>query len=288
MAKIRRKQDFRDRNPSDPGIGEFVPDQLFQLFPDVFRDAFVAMRVQLSGYNSNVKLGLLLLLCGCAWAQPLSVYSEFANIDATGKVTAPESPREILSPALARNAFTSFQVVVQVPNGTKYQLYFAQNPENSVRVTLYRENGERLVPVDPPFEGDSTQVFWLDLWTDRNAPVDRIKVEPQLHLNGDWVIYPMEGRVMNAIVPDGKWPSGLAPPSEVMRSFACGTKAAPAAQGSDALIPGLRFRNAQQDVALAAKAPLAELQQRFGPCTDPAPTDPEWYFRIRDYLFRLP
>ncbi len=289
MAKIRRKQDLGDRYAPDPGIGEFVADQLFQFLADTFRDAVVTMRVQLSGYNSNVKLGLFLLLTGCAWAQPLSVYSEFARIDATGKVTAPETPREILSPALARNAFTSFQVVVQVSKGTVYQLYIAQNPENSVRVTLYRENGDRLVPVNPPVDGDSTQVFWLDVWTDRNAPTERIKVEPQLHVNSDWVIYPMEGRVMSATVPDGKWPQGAAAPADVMRALVCATKSPPPApSGPEASIAALRFRNAQQDLALAAKAPKADLQQRWGACTAPAQTDPEWYFRIRDYLFRLP
>jgi hypothetical protein len=218
----------------------------------------------------------------------LTVYSELAHIDAAGKVTAPETPREILSPALVRNAFTSFQVVVQVPRGTPYQLYIAQNPENAVRVTLFRENGERLVLVNPPAEGDSTQVYWLDVWTDRGAPVERIKIEPQLHVKDDWVIYPMEGRVMNAVVPEGKWPAGIAAPVDVIRAFVCGTKPPAAMPTAETSIPAMRFRNAQQDLMLAAKAPKAELQQRFGPCAAPAQTDPEWYFRIRDYLFRLP
>jgi len=233
-----------------------------------------------------VKLGLFLVLCGCAWAQPMSVYSELARIDATGKVISPETPREILSPALARNAFTSFQIVVQVSKGTPYQLWIAQNPENAVRVTIYRENGDRLVPVTPPVEGDSTQVFWMDVWTDRNAPVARIKIEPQLHVNSDWVIYPMEGRVMAATVPDGKWPQGTAAPADVIKTLVCGTKLPAAAASADLTIPAVRFRNAQQDLALAAKAPKAELLQRFGTCTAPASADPEWYFRIRDYLFK--
>ena len=55
----------------------------------------------------------LLLLLPLA-AQPLTVFSEFARIDATGKVTSPADPREILSPALARNAFSSFQIVVEL------------------------------------------------------------------------------------------------------------------------------------------------------------------------------
>ena len=116
------------------------------------------------------------------------------------EVTAPAEPREILSPAIARNAFSSFQVVVDVPRGTPYQLYVAQNPENAVEVTLYRENSEKLERVEQPVSGNSTQVFWMDLWTARDAPVARIKVEPQLHVNNDWVIYPMEARVMSATV----------------------------------------------------------------------------------------
>src|SRR5262249_26085557 len=147
-----------------------------------------------------------------------------AKIGADGNVIAPETPREILSPALVRNGFTSFQVVVQVPRGTQFELYIAQNPENSVKTTLYRQNGERLEPVSIPSEGDSTQIYWLDVWTDRTAPVQRIKIEPQLHINGDWVIYPMEGRIMNGAVADGKWPTGTALPTEVMHGFLCGTK----------------------------------------------------------------
>ena len=162
------------------------------------------MGVHISGYNTFVKTAAFLLLLPAVRSQPLRVYSEFAKIDAAGRVTAPAEPREILSPAIARNAFSSFQVVVDVPRGTSYQLYVAQNPENAVEVTLYRENGEKLERVEQPVSGNATQVFWMDLWTARDAPVARIKVEPQLHVNNDWVIYPMEARVMEATVPDGK------------------------------------------------------------------------------------
>src|SRR5579862_8043588 len=127
-----------------------------------------------SGYNTFVKTAALLLVMSASFAanaQPLRVYSEFAQIDAAGKVTAPAEPREILSPAIARNAFSSFQVVVDVPRGTPYQLYVAQNPENAVEVTLYRENGDKLERVEQPVSGDRTQVFWMDLWTDRKSVV---------------------------------------------------------------------------------------------------------------------
>src|SRR5207249_6442134 len=114
-----------------------------------------------------------------------------------------------------------------VPKATPDQLFIERNPENSAKATLYRENGERLEALAEPATGDGTQVFWMDLWRDKNTPVERIKVEPQLHVNNDWVIYPMEGRVMDATVPDGKRAVGIATTVEVMHGFLCGTKLPP-------------------------------------------------------------
>lgn len=234
---------------------------------------------------------LLILFSVAAAAQPLSVYSEFAHIDAKGKVTAPASPREILSPALARNAWESFQIVVEPSDAAPWQLFVAQNPENAVQVTLYREVGDKLEPVTQPVSGTGTQVFWMDLYTAKTAPVERIKVEPQLNIHNDWVIYPMEGRIMDAVVPDpaeGGWTVGVAAPGSVMGQFLCGNQfMVVGATASDQA--KLRNRNAQQDRALAAKADRAELQAKFGSCDAPAPADnPEWYHRVRDFLFRLP
>lgn len=228
-----------------------------------------------------------------ALAQPLSVYSEFARIDDKGKVTAPAEPREILSPALARNAWESFQIVVEPADpAMPWQLFVAQNPENAVQVTLYREAGDRLEKVAQPASGSGTQVFWMDIYTAKTAPVERIKVEPQLHINNDWVIYPMEGRVMDAVVPDPPkegWPTGVAAPGDVIRGLVCSTQVAAGTAPKDPTQASLRFRNAQQDRALAAKADRAELQAKFGACDAQPPADnPEWYHRVRDFLFRLP
>jgi len=241
-----------------------------------------------------VKTAALLLVMSASFAaraQPLRVYSEFARIDTTGKVTAPAEPREILSPAIVRNGYSSFQVVVDVPKGTPYQLYVAQNPENSVVVTLYRENGDKLEPVTQPASGDATQVFWMDLWTALDAPVQRIKVEPQLHVNNDWVIYPMEARVVSATAGEvGKSVGGDEPSFEVMKQFLCSRFPAidygVVPPAPNAL--SMRVRNALQDLTLAKDAPRAELQTLFGSCASSNPADPEWYLRIRDYLLRLP
>jgi hypothetical protein len=233
-----------------------------------------------------VKTAVFLLLASAACAQPLRVYSEFAHIetmtDAAGKVTAPAEPREILSPAIARNAFSSFQIVVDVPRGTPYQLYVAQNPENAVEVTLYRETGEKLERVEQPVSGDGTQVFWMDLWTARDAPVARIKVEPQLHVNNDWVIYPMEARVVSATVPEGPRPNQSDP---IVWAFVCGSRRVYFSYANSDT-DRIRFRNAQQDVALSKTVPKEDLQKLF--CDKPESADPEWYLRIRDYLLRLP
>src|SRR5260370_42579381 len=75
----------------------------------------VCIRGQNFGARAGVCALVSLAFSSIVAAQPLSVYSEFARIDAKGNVTSPESPREILSPALARNAFATFQVVVQAP-----------------------------------------------------------------------------------------------------------------------------------------------------------------------------
>jgi hypothetical protein len=241
-----------------------------------------------------VKTAALLLVMSVSFAaraQPLRVYSEFARIDAAGKVTAPAEPREILSPAIVRNGYSSFQVVVDVPKGTPYQLYVAQNPENAVVVTLYRQRSNGLLDrVEQPVAGDSTQAFWMDLWTARDAPVARIKVEPQLHVNNDWVIYPMEGRVTSAVVPDVKWEPGTGGvgPVELIRQAICSSGIAVSfPSGSGFSGQNMRYRNANQDVALAAGAPKADLQKLFGGCDAPPSPDPEWYLRIRDYLLRL-
>lgn len=221
-------------------------------------------------------------------AQPLEVFSEFAVIDAAnGRVTAPELPREILSPALARNAFNSFQIVIRAGETTSWRLFIAQNPENAVRATLYLRDGDTLMPVAQPVTGAGTKVLWMDLWVDAEAPVARIKVEPQLRINEDWVIYPMEARIVAARVPDGSLADGTAPPGEVMRGFLCGAKVEAPPPPTAPSVARMMFRNAQQDRALAPAADRAALQERFGACDAVPPADnPEWYLRVRDLLYR--
>jgi hypothetical protein len=231
---------------------------------------------------------LLIGLVALAVNGQVQVYSEFARIDASGNAVAPENPREILSPALARNAFSSFQVVVQVPAGTKFQFYMGQNPEGAVKVTLYRRSGDKLQPVELPYFSEGTQILWMDAWVDADAPVRRVKLEPQVYVDGDWVIYPMEARVTETVVPSHTVAqTGTAHPWEVMRAFVCGGKPRPL---SGQLPPGAEFqyRNAQQDVALAtsgARALRDDLKRIMGGCEAKPAADPEAYLRLRDVFF---
>ncbi len=230
-----------------------------------------------------------------AAAQPLSVYSEFARIDAQGNVVAPETPREILSPALVRNGFTSFQVVAQVPPGAHFMLTVGQNPSNAAKVTLYRAADSRLKRIADPAEGEGSEIFWMDVWIDKEAPVRRIKVEPQLYVEGDWVIYPMEMRVRENMVPEDAPPAAGASPFEMLRAYLCNGASArvpstdPSSTAADpATVDDLHVRNARQDIALASLLPLPdrdELRKRMGGCKARAPEDPEFYLRLRDYFF---
>lgn len=220
--------------------------------------------------------------CAPVWAQPLSVYSDLAQIDELGRVKAPETPREILSPAVVRNGFNSFQVVVEAPAEAKWWLFMGQNPENSVKVTMYREAGQALERVDLPYASSGTQVLWMDLLVEGNAPVQRIKVEPELNINDDWVTYPIEARVMEARIPPGSAPAAS------MHDYVCGSQAlGPPPPGPS--LEALRFRNFQQDVRLmdAHAAAKEDVKKLLGGCDAALPADPEWYLRIRDYLFRL-
>jgi hypothetical protein len=144
-----------------------------------------------------------------------------------------------------------------------------------VKVTLYRQSSAEVDPVDLPFHGAGPAVFWMDVWCDRAAPLRRVKIEPELNVSGDWVRYPMEARVMEAIVPEQ-----TRPVLGDLREFLCGRG------GNEDPIARVRERNGRQDAALAQSMPKHDLLRQLGECKTLA-ANPEAYLRIRDYLFRL-
>lgn len=213
--------------------------------------------------------------------QSVSVYSEFRRIDPSGEIIESDrggSPREILSPVLARNAWASFRVVVSAPPGKDYFLHLGQNPEAAVEATLYREINERrdrrwfpdgLEKVEVPYGGKipepgartarrTVDTFWIDLWVQPDAPVRRVRLELQLNVGEEWFIYPLELRVLSPVMP--KPPELSVPltpvngPADLMavatlKAGLCGGARAPAGVGTS---PRSRIRrNALQDVALA-------------------------------------
>jgi hypothetical protein len=265
----------------------------------------------------TVALGSAALALG----QDLRVRSEFQRPGPDGEVIRidkVERPREILSPAVARNAYASYFLTISVPAGVDWYLEVGQNPENAARAVLYQVGHDtagfpdELTKVEMPVKGRSekpeVRSYWLDLWVDDGAPVRRIKVEPQVWVGDRWIVYPMEVRVQWATVPLFKpqfWgqPAVAARADAVMispwRDYLC--RQLPAQfKPEKATVRLLQHRNVLQDVALAKKMGVAAegaLKAGGVPlekeawCAAPAESwqkdlATEWYLRVRDFLYR--
>ena len=251
----------------------------------------------------------------------MEIYSEFQRIDPYGGVVAPDrglGSREILSPAVARNAFASFHVAVSVPPGENYLLYVATNPVNMCRVSLYREHfistrygwiPDRLAEVhrlpefgampdpDENIEGQNTRLYLLDLWVPANTQVARFRIEVQLKV-GDWTVRPMEVRVIPAVVPVVARKAGTATlpgPEQGADAAALGAVMAaladgPQASGAEpATVREIVRRNALQDMALVASTGALTTRVldllRVNTSFWPRPLGAEWYLWIRDWLY---
>jgi len=264
---------------------------------------------------------LLLMMAGALGAQSVDIYSEFSRVDPFGAIVPADRgapPREILSPAVARNAWASFHVVISAPKNTTYLLYVATNPLDACRVAMYKEHFEKTaegwvpdrlteltrlpdfgVMPDPDdgVDGQTARAYLLDLWIPPDAPVARFRLEVQLKV-GYWVVRPMEVRVIAPRVPD-------------LREASEGPPLPPVAAGADAAALGalragdLRTypapetvraiirRNAVEDVALAStldpaaaetlRARAAALMLAGG--LHPRAAGAEWYLRLRGWIY---
>jgi len=235
-------------------------------------------------------------------AQSLEIRSEFQRVDPFGQVVAAdrtEHPREILSPAVARNAWTSFQITATIPENTPSFLYVQQKPE-FFELKLYKELYVRtpggwvpdplraenlpafLFLPDPeaPIPGQAVVTYWLDVWVPERTPAGRMRMQAVLKSGDRWVISPMEVRVMEAAVPKLRWqPGRVAPVAARADASACainGESAPP-----ETIRQSIR-RNAVQYTALAHSLGTAASW-----CQSPGP-DPEWFLRAREKLFKLP
>lgn len=227
-------------------------------------------------------------------AQSVRIYSEFQRIDPFGEVVRADRnarPREILSPMVARNAHACFHVAVSVPPGVPAYLYFQQNPER-LKPAVYRELFRHgipdtlepvslpqlvLLPQEAEVKGQTTVVFWLDLWVPAETPVGRMRCDVLLGAGSEWFVAPMEVRIMPAVAHKPRPVTGRFPPVTARSdAFACtsGAEAAP-----EFNIRRFIRRDALQDETLAGQS-LCRHAQR------PAELGPEWYLRARDAVLR--
>jgi hypothetical protein len=149
----------------------------------------------------------------------------------------------------------------------------------------------------------------MNLWVAPDAPVRRIKVEPQLWVDR-WLVYPMEVRVVAPVVPalEGRIEArgGLTQRSDTsalarMRSYVCDSALPAAKPARPRTLQYMLERAAMQDIALAGVLEkhlsramivggvlrLADATNSRVWCAEPfSPESPEWYLRFRDLLLR--
>jgi hypothetical protein len=167
-------------------------------------------------------------------AQEIRIYSEFERFDPFGNPVAQDRdmvPREILSPAMARNGHLSVHVVVTAPAGTNYFLYVATNPADILQVRIYREHftrcGDGYCPdwlteqnspsfgaipellhdlSRPAMNNQTTRCYLFDILAPADTPPRRVRVEALLK-TGTWFVAPMEVRIVAPSVPENPVPS---------------------------------------------------------------------------------
>ncbi len=263
-----------------------------------------------------------------AGAQRLRIVSEFQRVRPDGEVYSldrVDRPREILSPAVARNSWATFRVLVEAPPGAAYTIYIAQNPDDTVQAKLYEEttvlagdemapDGLKLVthPVTAYFPKDKkVQTYLLDVRVPDDAPPKRFRLEVQLWAVDRWIIYPMEVRVREIMVPANPGPAHSLPAvrersdaalDEAVREWACLEKPNEEAPAVPFNARALLARNARNDIAILRVRENEEPRDgilafllKAGGWKDldslcakrqPAPNGAEWWLRFRDYLYQ--
>ena len=265
-----------------------------------------------------------------AHAQEIHLYSEFQRFDPFGKIVASDSepaPREILSPAMARNGHLSLHVVITGPAGSNFLLYTGTNPPDILQVRLYREYFTRcgddfcpdwLTPqasptfgaipeyrrdlTYPAMDNQTTRCYLLDIWAPPDTPPRRVRVEALLK-TGIWQVAPIEVRIMAPTIPD-------ADESRILEENIAPIEASSAttaqmqllryldrlpAQFPPRLVRVRDFiqRNAAEDLLIALSlqhagaTPFPELNLLAWRPFAVPETGAEWYLRVRDFLYRF-
>jgi len=244
----------------------------------------------------------------------VEIYSEFQRIDPFGQVVPPDRgprPREILSPAIPRNAHASFHVAITAPPRASFFLYLVPNPAYACGVRLFRQ---QFSPVEgswipdrleefhrlPEFNampdpdqkvpGQTTSLYLLDLSIPPALDLTGFRVEVQLKI-GTWIIRPLEVRLLPFAVPDAPppSPSPVAPlmaASSATADLAVAEAVAGGTPGWDGAVVTVRDvirRNIVQDLRLSPNpATLQKLHAAL-----PRNSGPEAYLRLRTALQQL-
>ena len=266
-------------------------------------------------------LTITLIAAAQSSSATLEVRSELLRVNPQGEILpadATPKPREILSPAVVRNGFASFHVVVRSPRVTSYFLFVATNPTNIVRATLYKEEfvkrgddwiPDALRPLRSPnfgaipdgeasIPGQTACVYLLDVWVPPEAPAGTMRLEVQLKV-GEWIIYPMEIRILPAVVPQigSSAPKPLpaieersdksveVPLLRFMEHHSAGTHRSKSAVPQT--VREVIRRNAEQDMALAQTLDLKTLIPAMKEKLAASGGGGEWYLTIRDMIYRF-
>ncbi len=253
----------------------------------------------------QIAVTVFFALSMAASAQPIRATTEFARFTHTGEPFPQDGvrqPLEVLSPPLIRGTWNAFRIVVDVEPGQNFRLYVAQNPNNAMRVRVLREvveespegwriTGRRFVLL--PFRSESlpaaerpaertTYTFWLEVQPPRNYRARRLKLEPQLLLDDQWFVYPMEIRVLDLDVDVRGLPArqsldatgekpAVAPDfayAALMQQALCGEPEASFLSAAAGLQPLDRERESASSFAraldsLAAKHPREEVEKEL-------------------------
>lgn len=240
-------------------------------------------------------------------AADLEVFSEFRRHGADGEILPTDRGgpvREFLSPKVPRGGWITYQLVIKADPGTEFWLYIGQNPENSGKVQLRRQepDGHTLTPVDDETHGvipanARAQIYWLDVFYPADHKIERLKLEPQLWLAAEkrWIIYPMEMNVTAARVPVViEKVSGQAAIKaraddlelDLLRDYHCRAKDPAPANAAIKTVADLLERNARQDLAFLRRVAKPVLPDKAEFCAPGHKPANEWLLRFRDTLYR--
>lgn len=203
-------------------------------------------------------------------AQEVEVYWT-VGVGADGQIVESDrggKPREILSPAIPRNGYATYNIAIKGPAGKPFHVYVGENPEGIVKTTLYRVVAGAPIPdtlekITSPYSGflpEGGVPLVVDIFAPATLPVRRVRIEIQLNVDSHWIIYPMELRVQPATIPPQLITSGaLADPkvSTVENALAAWSPVLCSKPQRVNSAPGtireLVRRNAVQDIGLAKK-----------------------------------